>query len=165
LETPVDEPLRGSGEASFGVDEGFGMGNRVERLIHQHSTQRAWGTSTSRVYVRSARTKICMVQSEVMLYLRISNLFRDARFKKAVTRLRVGVRQQPEKLKSTTHLASFPLRRDGVKPIPQGLGDHHHQTYPRGKPVFIVGGLGSLSRLFCLLYIIQNVSVLTGKRA
>jgi len=36
LETRVDESLRGSREASFGVDEGFGMGNRVERLIHQH---------------------------------------------------------------------------------------------------------------------------------
>lgn len=67
METRVDESLRGSGEASFGVDEGFGICNRVERLIHQHSTQRISGTSTSRVYVRSARTKICIVQSEVML--------------------------------------------------------------------------------------------------
>ena len=69
METRVDESLRGSGEARFGVDEGFGMGNRVERLIHQHSTQRIWGTSTSRVYVGSARTKICIVESEVLKYL------------------------------------------------------------------------------------------------
>lgn len=32
METRVDESLRGSGEASFGVDEGFGVGDRVARL-------------------------------------------------------------------------------------------------------------------------------------
>jgi hypothetical protein len=83
------------------------MGNRVERLIHQHSTQRIWGTSTSRVYVRSARTKICIVESEV-LHLRILKFYFEATRKQSHTAQGCG-------LATTRSGVAATLGNDGAK--------------------------------------------------
>ena len=59
MNTREKETLRFSWKACFGINESLGMGDRVDRLVLE--ADKGDDTSTSRVYVLSARTKICMV--------------------------------------------------------------------------------------------------------
>ena len=85
METRVDESLRGGREAGFGINEAFDVGDRVESLLSAQSLCVRY-TCTSRVYVLSARTKICMVAStdQSVLVVMLNYLNRKSSHRKRV---------------------------------------------------------------------------------